>query len=191
MLSPEPEPRLGAGERRALVELARAAIAAGRDAPWLGPDLAGLPPTLTAPAASFVTLHRHGELRGCIGSLEAHRPLAEDVAGNARAAAFMDPRFPPVARDELPELELEISVLSPLAPLGVASEAELLAALRPGVDGLVLVDGARRATFLPAVWRQLPEPRQFLAHLKHKAGLPADHWSPAIHFLRYTVEEFA
>jgi AmmeMemoRadiSam system protein A len=191
MPSLEPAFALAAAERSKLLALARAAIAVGRDAPWLGPDLAGLPPALRAPGASFVTLHRHGELRGCIGSLEPHRPLAEDVAGNARAAAFMDPRFPPVGRDEVAGLELEISVLSPLTPLAAASEAELLAALRPGTDGLVLVEGARRATFLPAVWRQLPEPRSFLAHLKHKAGLPADHWSPAIRFLRYTVEEFA
>jgi len=190
MPSPEPASTLDAAERRALVELARAAIGAGRDSPWLGPDLAGLPPALTAPGASFVTLHRRGALRGCIGSLEAHRPLAEDVAGNARAAAFQDPRFPPVVREELSELDLEISVLSALVPLPAASEAELLAALRPRVDGLVLVEGRRRATFLPAVWRELPEPRQFLAHLKHKAGLPADHWSPSLQFFRYTVEEF-
>jgi hypothetical protein len=189
MPSPEPGFALGAAERRKLLELARAAIAVGRDAPWLGPDLAGLPPELRAPGASFVTLHRRGALRGCIGSLEPHRPLAEDVAGNARAAAFDDPRFSPVARDEVPELDLEISVLSPLSPLPAASEAELLAALRPRVDGLVLVDGRHRATFLPAVWQQLPEPRQFLAHLKHKAGLPTDYWSPTLHFLRYTVEE--
>jgi AmmeMemoRadiSam system protein A len=190
MSSPDRAPGLSVGERRQLVAIARAAIAAGRVAPVVAPDTAQLPPALAAPGASFVSLHRpDGALRGCIGSLEAHRPLAVDVAANARAAAFEDPRFPPVAAGEAPALVLEISVLQPSVPLPAASEEELLAALRPGVDGLVLVEGLRRATFLPAVWRQLPEPRDFLAHLKRKAGLPPDYWSPTLRFLRYTVDE--
>ena len=157
MPSPEPASGLGAAERRALLDARprRDRRRPRRAAGWAPTSLA-CPRRSRAPGASFVTLHRRGELRGCIGSLEPHRPLAEDVAGNARAAAYLDPRFAAVAREELPELELEISVLSPLAPLPAASESELVASLRPGVDGLVLVEGARRATFLPAVWRSAP-----------------------------------
>ena len=114
----------------------------------------------------------------------------EDVAENAFAAAFRDPRFPPLRPDEYPRLEYHISILNPPEPMTVTSEADLLQQLRPGVDGLVLIEGARRATFLPSVWEQLPDPRQFLAHLKMKAGLPADYWSDSLRFERYTVEEF-
>jgi len=191
MPSPEPARRFDADARARLLALAWEGIRAGREAPWLGPDLAGLPPALTAPGASFVTLHRHGALRGCMGSLEPRRPLAEDVAGNARAAAYLDPRFPPVEPAELAALALEISVLAPAQPLAAASEAELVAALRPGVDGLVLREGARRATYLPSVWSQLPDPQQFVRQLKRKAGLPPDHWSPALRFERYEVESIS
>jgi AmmeMemoRadiSam system protein A len=140
--------------------------------------------------ASFVTLKIRGELRGCIGSLEAHRPLVEDVARNAYAAAFSDPRFPPVSEQEFPDLEFHISVLTPALPMHFNSEADLLGQLRPGIDGLVLEDGSYRGTFLPAVWESLPDAAQFLWHLKLKAGLPADYWSNTLKVSRYTSESF-
>ncbi|MDX1648218.1 MAG: AmmeMemoRadiSam system protein A [Myxococcota bacterium] len=151
-------------------------------------DLVALAPALHEPGASFVTLERRGALRGCIGSLEPVEPLALSVAGNAVKAA-RDPRLPPVAASELPDLEVKISVLSPLAPFPVASEAELVEALRPGVDGLVLRDGPHGATFLPSVWASLPSPRDFVRELKRKALLPDGHWSDALVCWRYTVEE--
>jgi AmmeMemoRadiSam system protein A len=112
-----------------------------------------------------------------------------DVAGNAFRSAYRDPRFEPVAVEELPQLSYHISVLSPPEPLVVGSEAELLSALRPGVDGLILREGRAAATFLPAVWKSLPEPRAFVRELKQKAGLPRDHWSPAVRLFRYTAED--
>ncbi|MDH5785617.1 MAG: AmmeMemoRadiSam system protein A [Chromatiales bacterium] len=145
---------------------------------------------LRIPASCFVTLKRNGELRGCIGSLEAHRSLVEDVAHNADAAAFSDPRFPPLREEELVGLELDISLLTPAEAIHFDSEADLLAQIRPGVDGLIIEEGYRRGTFLPSVWQQLPTPEQFLQHLKLKAGLPPDHWSPNIHISRYTTQIF-
>ncbi len=182
---------LDAEQRRTLLEIAAASIdyglAHGRP---LAVDSASYPEALQAPGAAFVTLTRGGELRGCIGSLEATRPLVEDVAQNAHAAAFRDPRFPPLSPVERDGLSIHISVLTPPEPLEVDSEEALLAAMRPGVDGFVLQEGNRRGTFLPSVWESLPEPRDFLRHLKLKAGLPPDHWSDAIRVQRYTVEEF-
>ncbi len=178
-------------ERRILLEVAAASIRHGLETgnplPVRPEDY---PPSLREPGAAFVTLNIAGRLRGCIGSLEARRPLVEDVAENAFAAAFRDPRFPPVQDHEFPQLEIHISILGRPEPISVASEADLLAQLRPGVDGLVLHEGGRRATFLPSVWEQLPDPQQFLANLKIKAGLPVNHWSDTIRFERYTVEEF-
>lgn len=147
--------------------------------------------TLQQPGASFVTLNLHGQLRGCIGSLEARRPLAVDVAENAYAAAFRDPRFPPLSDSEFPQLEYHISLLNPAEPMQFTSEPDLLAQLRPHVDGLILEDRGHRGTFLPAVWESLPEPEQFWQHLKLKAGLPADYWSDSLKVSRYTVEEFS
>ena len=148
-------------------------------------------PALAAPGATFVTLRRHGDLRGCIGSLEAFRSLRDDVEANARAAAFRDPRFPPLTRDELAATTVEVSLIGPHEPLRVRDEADALARLRPGVDGVVLEYGHHRATFLPQVWEQLPEPAEFMDALKHKAGLPADFWHPDLRLARYTVEKFA
>lgn len=145
-------------------------------------------PELCLDGASFVTLNLNGELRGCIGSLQAHRPLAEDVVENAFNAAFKDPRFPPVTTRELAQLEIHISVLSPTEPVTCSSEDDLLRQLRPGIDGLVLTSGHHRGTFLPQVWESLPDPAEFLSHLKRKAGLPAFFWSPSIKVERYTVE---
>lgn len=140
--------------------------------------------------ACFVTLSINKQLRGCIGTLEAYRPLVEDVAENAFAAAFRDPRFPRLTRQEYEKLHVHISVLNPPEAMRFTDEEDLLRQIRPGIDGLVLEDGYHRGTFLPQVWESLPEPKLFLRHLKQKAGLPPDHWSKAIKMQRYTVEEF-
>lgn len=147
-------------------------------------------PELEMPAATFVTLTRHGELRGCIGSLEAHRPLRLDVAQNACAAAFRDPRFAPVGSDEWPQVRVEVSLLDPPEPVVARDEAELRRQLRPGIDGVILRCGSSRATFLPQVWDDLPEPADFLAQLKLKAGLPANYWSSEIEIQRYRVRKW-
>ena len=145
---------------------------------------------LRDPGASFVTLHLDGELRGCIGSVEARRPLGEDVAHNARAAAYRDPRFSPVAAHEIPRLQVEVSVLSPREPLPAKSESDALAQMRPGIDGICLDYGEMRSTFLPQVWESLPEPGEFLGELKRKAGLPRTFWHPDLRLSRYTVDKF-
>ncbi|MEA2599963.1 MAG: hypothetical protein QOF89_955 [Acidobacteriota bacterium] len=145
-------------------------------------------PWLQEPGASFVTLTRWGKLRGCVGTIRAYRPLFDDVWLNARASAFHDTRFPPVERDEFPELGVEVSLLSRPEPLpAFAREEEALAALRPGIDGVILEAGSYRSTFLPQVWEQLPDPRDFLSHLKDKAGLPEGFWAPDLRLQRYTV----
>lgn len=170
-----------------LLRLARQAIAE-----HFGEPPAPLPDAdwLHAPGATFVTLTQHGKLRGCIGSLEAHRPLADDVRANALAAAFHDTRFSPLELSELAQTRVEVSLLSPQQALQFRDEADALAQLRPGNDGVVLVCGHRRSTFLPQVWEQLPQPRQFMAHLKRKAGLAEDFWSPEIRLFRYTVAKW-
>lgn len=140
---------------------------------------------LAAPGATFVTLYRQGALRGCVGSLEPRRSLGLDVHHNAYLAAFGDPRFPPLNARDMDDLALSVTLVGPLTPIAGGEESDLLAELRPGVDGLVLELGERRATFLPAVWEQLPGPRAFLEHLKHKAGLPRDFWSEGLRFRRY------
>jgi AmmeMemoRadiSam system protein A len=139
--------------------------------------------------ASFVTLRLEGELRGCIGSIDARRALGDDVAHNARAAA-RDDRFPPLARREIAGLAVEVSVLSAREPLAARCEADAIAALRPGIDGVVLEYGYQRATFLPQVWQELPDARLFLEHLRMKARLPARFWHEDVRLSRYTVEKF-
>ena len=151
-------------------------------------NLADYPAELTERRATFVTLHKHHQLRGCIGMLEAVRPLAEDIAENAFLAAFRDPRFPPLAEDEFGDLDIHLSILTPAEPVAFTSEQDLIAQLQPGVDGLILEEGRRRGTFLPSVWEQLPEPEQFLRHLKQKAGLAPDYWSENIKIFRYRTE---
>ena len=155
----------------------------------LGMDAAKQSKDLAQPGACFVTLKKNGQLRGCIGSPEAYRPLITDVVENAFAAAFKDPRFPAVTPEELPGLEMSISVLSPQVAMRIRDEKDLLAQLRPGIDGLVIEDAGRRALFLPAVWQQLPDPRTFLAHLKQKAGLAPNHWSAAFKARRFVAED--
>ena len=153
-------------------------------------DLDRLPPALRERRATFVTLESDRRLRGCIGSLEATRPLAVDVAHNARAAASSDPRFPPVEGSELEELGIKISVLSSPIPMRAESEADLVARLRPGIDGLIIKDGDKRATYLPSVWKGIPEPARFVRELAKKAGWPEGHWSETVRVWRYTTEEF-
>jgi AmmeMemoRadiSam system protein A len=145
---------------------------------------------LAAPAATFVTLRLEEDLRGCIGSVDPRRPLGEDVAANARAAAFSDPRFGPLTVVEFESISVEISVLSPRTPLAAASEAEAAARLRPGVDGVYLEYRGLAATFLPQVWESLSDPVDFLAALRRKARLPARFWDPAMRLTRYTVEKY-
>ncbi len=184
-------PTLDAQARGRLVAVAWESIQAGlSQGRPLRPDPAAFPEVLRAHRAAFVTLHHFHSLRGCIGHLEPCMPLVADVAENAFAAAFRDPRFPALAPWELAGLTLEVSVLSIPEPLRVRDEADLLGQLRPGVDGLTLIDGPARGTFLPTVWDALPEPRQFLAELKHKAGLPPDWWSRTLRFERYGTEAF-
>jgi len=154
-------------------------------------NLADYPRALTEYRATFVTLELHQQLRGCIGRLEATRPLIEDVAENAFLAAFQDPRFPPLAMDELTKLEIHISLLTVSVPIIFCSEQDLLSQLQPKIDGLILVEGHQRGTFLPSVWEQLPEPKQFLRHLKQKAGLAPDYWSDTIKVYRYQAESIA
>lgn len=172
-----------------LVKLARATISAelGVHTDWPGNDDA-----LHHPGATFVTLEINGALRGCIGTLSAFRSIRDDVTENAIAAAFNDPRFPPLSANELDRVTVSVSLLTP--PVAIefdGTEAGAVAALRPGIDGVILHSGRHRATYLPQVWRQLPEPAQFLRSLKRKARLDEHFWSPNIELQRYEVREWS
>lgn len=172
-----------------LLMLAAAAIRHGvRHGGSLPLALDALPEPLRRPGAAFVTLTLGGALRGCIGSVVAHRALGLDVADNAQKAAFRDPRFPPVGESEMPRLEVSLSVLSEATPMTFRDQDDLLAQMRPGIDGLILEDHRHRGLFLPSVWEQLPDAREFLGHLKLKAGLPAHHWSPTLTVSRFTTQ---
>lgn len=178
-------------QRLELLALARtsidAALSQGELVPYPGEPV---DPGLNRPGASFVTLRIGENLRGCCGTIEATRPLHVDVWNNAWASAFADPRFPALTPDEWTGIGIEISVLSEPEPCDVRSELELLEVLRPGKDGVILQAGARRSTFLPAVWEQLPDARQFIRHLKLKAGWPVDFWPPDMQVWLYTTESF-
>lgn len=143
------------------------------------------PRDLAAPGASFITLMREGNLRGCVGSQRAWRPLVTDVIENAAAAAFAEPRFPRLVAAELAGLSLSVSLLTPATPISASSEDELLASLRPGRDGVIITDGSHRGLFLPQMWEQLPVPAEFMAWLKRKAGLPETHWSRSLRASRF------
>lgn len=147
-------------------------------------------PELARPAATFVTLTQDGALRGCVGSLSAHRPLAADVSENALASAFHDSRFTPLRADELPRTRIEVSLLDTPQTLAFNCEAAALSQLRPGIDGVILTCGTHRATFLPQVWEQLPDPQSFIEALKTKAGLPAHFWDESIELARYGVQKW-
>lgn len=168
-----------------LLPLARAAIA--RELGIATPAPASAAAWLQQSGSAFVTLTRDGRLRGRNGTLVAVRPLHEDVATNAVAAAFRDLRFKPLAAEELESTVIEVSVLSALEPLAAASETAALKLLRAGVDGLVFRYGHHRSTFLPEAWSQYADPEEFLAQLKYKAGLPPDFWDAAVELQRYTV----
>ena len=183
------ECRLTRPGQKVLLDVARASLRhglqVGRPLPVALEELAA---ELVVLRASFVTLKKGGRLRGCIGSLEAWRPLAVDVAENAFAAAFRDPRFPPLRAAEAADLAIHLSLLTPAVAMIFSSEADLLAQLQPGVDGLILSEGPSRGTFLPSVWAELPTPQLFLTQLKRKAGLAAGYWSPDVRIWRYTTE---
>lgn len=176
--------------KQLLLKLAAASVKYGLDHSQPLPVILGdYDEVLQRNGACFVTLHIDGQLRGCIGTLEAYRSLVEDLVTNAYSAAFRDPRFPALNADEYNQLHYHISVLNPSTPMQFESEADLVSQLRPNIDGLILEDVGRRGTFLPSVWESLPDARDFLKHLKLKAGLSADHWSDSIKVQRYTVED--
>lgn len=183
--------RLSPQARKKLLEIARQAIRSVVEGNPLSPlDLAGLPTSLREQGASFVTLTIAGQLRGCIGTLEAYQPLALDVQEHAVAAATEDYRFPPVTRAELPFLEIEISRLTPMRALEYSGPQDLLDKLRPGVDGVVLRDGMRRATFLPQVWEKISSKEEFLDHLCLKMGARPNLWrEKQLAVWTYQVEE--
>ncbi|MDO8107861.1 AmmeMemoRadiSam system protein A [Isoptericola sp. b441] len=185
----EPRPLPSPQDLRVLLGTARRAVAAAAGLrPGPEPDPTTLPPVCSQTWASFVTLTQAGRLRGCIGSLEPRRALVEDVAQNARAAATRDPRFPPVAPEELDDLEIEVSVLGPVVPLPVTGRADALDRLHPGM-GAVLRYGGRRGTLLPQVWSRVAGAEEFLDVLLAKAGLPPGFWSEQVELATYGVVE--
>jgi AmmeMemoRadiSam system protein A len=171
--------------------LAYASIESGLHGNSLRVDPAEHSPSLQQAGASFVTIKVADELRGCIGSIEPRRILVIDVVKNAHAAAFSDPRFPALTKEEFEHLHAHISVLGPCEAIAFTSEEDLLRRLRPGIDGVILEEGASRATYLPSVWETLPDPYEFLTQLKLKAGLPKDYWSANVTVRRYTIESIS
>jgi AmmeMemoRadiSam system protein A len=191
-MPPLPCTELNPAQQAQLLEIARRSIAQGfSTGAALRLEPADYDPELREAAAVFVTLTREGDLRGCIGSLQATDALVQAVASAAFNSAFLDRRFEPVRQDELDLLSIEISVLSPLEPLQVESRAALLECLRPGIDGLVIEDLGRRATFLPKVWEKIGSPQDFVEQLLLKAGLPAGYWADSISLQRYQCLTFA
>jgi len=187
ILQSDGPPPLPQDAGRVLLPVARSAIAselgidhtASEDFPWL-----------RQPGACFITLTSDKRLRGCIGTLQAHRTLLDDVKMNAVAAAFRDPRFKPLAPGEFTSVSLEISVLSALEPMTAADEQDAIQQLRPGVDGVVFQYGHHRGTFLPQVWESFSDPAEFLAQLRYKAGLPPDFWDSEVTLSRYVVTKW-
>ena len=174
---------LSEAEQQQLLAIARQAIESAFSGGGYTGATDGEPDgNLAAICGNFVTLTRDGNLRGCIGNLSPQHPLIRSVAANARKAAFEDHRFPRLDEAELPLVRIEVSVLTPPQPLAVSNLAELMRQLTPGVHGLVVEEGSRRATFLPQVWDKLPDAQQFLAHLFTKAGLSPGHWSENMRF---------
>lgn len=192
-VSSHPHHPLDAAAKSLLLDLAHDAVRYGLERGLPMPEEAvTYPDTLCFPGSTFVTLKLDGGLRGCVGTLEQRYPVALDVVRNAHGAAFLDPRFQPLSREEYHRTTLSIALLSAHETVACRSEADLLAALKPGIDGLILEDGPdHRATFLPAVWESVAEPEEFLRQLKLKAGLPALYWSPSLRFKRYTTELIA
>ena len=178
----------GTDAAHTLLPIARASIASELGKPHAADESA---PWLRAHGASFITLNLDQKLRGCIGSLQAHRALLDDVKANARAAAFRDPRFKPLTAVEYDRIEVEISLLSPLSALQFENETAALAQLAPHVHGVIFEYGHHRSTFLPQVWQNFADPALFLATLKQKAGLPPNFWEPGVKLHTYTVTKFS
>lgn len=176
---------------KALLQIARSSIARALQVDHFDNDAVDTSANwLAEPGATFITLMQHGRLRGCIGSLQAHQALIDNVSSNAVSAALHDNRFPPVTINDFGSISLEVSLLSTLQPLTFTSEADALAQLRPGIDGVMMEYGVYRSTFLPQVWEILLQPREFLDQLKLKAGLYPDFWDDAIQLSRYTVQKW-
>ena len=185
------EGEIAPDDRDALLEVAQSSILCGlRVNRPLAVDPNSFSVALRELRASFVTLRASPQLRGCVGSVKASRPLVADTAENAFNAAFRDPRFPPLTPHEFPTLTIDVSVLSPMHPLEFRSEAHLLEQIDPGIDGLEIECGASRGLLLPSVWEHLPDKRRFLQALKVKAGLPATFWSDRLIVNSYTTESF-
>lgn len=182
-----PAPETAAEKGEILLDIARESV---RHAVLGTPETEHDDPWLWQPGATFVTLRHQGALRGCLGSLEAREPLIRDLRSNAHAAATRDPRFSPLTAEELPETDVEVSLLSPLEPVACETQQEALRRLAAGRDGWVLSFREHSGTFLPQVWEALPEPREFLARLREKAGLPPDFWDPEVRLWRYSVEKW-
>lgn len=183
-------PTLSDADRQTLSGVARDSIGYGLgfDRP-LPVDPSEYAAHFRRPTATFVTLQIDEKLRGCIGALKATRPLVVDVSEHAFAAAFRDPRFPPVTHDEKPDLGIHIAILNPPVPINVRSKEDLLRQIRPGIDGLIIDDGPHRATFLPSVWDHLPDPERFVDQLMLKAGLSTSNWTNTIKVSRYTTHD--
>jgi hypothetical protein len=177
-------------EQRTLLGIARDAIRAGVGGAKIGRPSQSYPNSLRSIRSSFVTLKLGENLRGCIGTIHPFRALVEDIHENAFAAAFGDPRFPPLRADEMARLHISISVLSPFTELRCLSRAELTDGLRPKIDGLFIEQGNRKAIFLPSVWDVLDDPERFLSQLMRKAGFEGDYWSPSLKTMTYTVHYF-
>lgn len=178
-------------EQQILLNLAKQSIEYGlKNNAKLKIDLQQYPKSLQEPRACFVTLNKHKQLRGCIGALIARSPLVVEVVDSAYAAAFLDHRFSKVTADEFKDLEFHISILTAPQLMQFSSEEDLIFKLRPGKDGLILKAEGRSGTFLPSVWEQLPDPSDFLQHLKNKAGLPSNYWSKQVEVLRYETDSF-
>ncbi|NOQ35783.1 MAG: AmmeMemoRadiSam system protein A [Methylococcaceae bacterium] len=180
---------LNKAQQSLLLQLAKDSIAYGLEhGRAVKPNIKDYDSVLSDIRATFVTLEINHQLRGCIGMLEAVRPLITDIAENAFSAAFKDPRFPPVSKEEDAKLEIHLSILTPSEPMSFDSEADLIRQLRPKIDGLIMQEGGRRGTFLPSVWESLSKPEDFLQHLKQKSGLPAHYWSDTLKVSRYECE---
>ena len=191
-MSSHPTSELTSDDQTLLLKLARQSIEHGlhyRRALEVNPR--HYAPLMRELRALFVTLRRDRQLRGCIGTLEADKPLVANVALYAYLSAFSDNRFPELTWEEFPDLDIQISILSPTAPIAFTSEEDLLNQIRPGVDGLVLAAEGHRGTFLPSVWESIADKHEFWRQLKRKAGLPLDYWSSSIRVSRYTASCFS
>jgi hypothetical protein len=179
-------------QRRLLLDTASRSIQHGfaHRQPWQV-NLQEYPTLLQEIRNTFVTLYLHGEFQGCIGSLRPHAALAQDVARNAFSAAYEDHRGPALAEHNILSLKIQISVLHPPEAIAFDSEENLIAKVRPGTDGLIVEENGRTGTLLPSVWEHLPDPGDFVRHVKLKAGLPSSYWSTSIRYLRYTTEAFS